>query len=50
MLVRHHEANSFSEKTKFYERLEHKQANQAEINEGLSFLEKYIYEALPLMR
>ena len=50
MLVRHHEANSFSEKTKFYERLEHKQANQAEINEGLSFLEKHIYEALPLMR
>ena len=33
-----------------YERLEQKQANQAEIKEGFSFLDKETYEALPLTR
>ena len=37
-------------KTEFYERLEQKQANQAEIKEGFSFLDKETYEALPLTR
>ena len=36
--------------TEFYERLEQKQANQAEIKEGFSFLDKETYEALPLTR
>ena len=43
-------ANSLSKKTEFYERLEQKQANQAEIKEGFSFLDKETYEALPLTR
>ena len=41
-------ADSLSKKTEFYERLEQKQANQAEIKEGFSFLDKETYEALPL--
>ena len=39
-----------SKKTEMYERLEQKQANQAEIKEGFSFLDKETYEALPLTR
>ena len=39
-----------SKKTEFYERLEQKQANQAEVKEGFSFLDKETYEALPLTR
>ena len=46
----HQNADSLSKKTEFYERLEQKQANQAEIKEGFSFLDKETYEALPLMR
>ena len=42
--------NSLSKKTEFYARLEQKQANQAEIQEGFSFLNKETYEALPLTR
>ena len=36
--------------TDFFERLEKKQANQSEIEDIFSFLDKDIYEALPLMR
>ena len=43
-------ANSLGTKTEFYERLEHKPANQAEIKEGISFLDKETYKALPLTR
>ena len=43
-------ADSLSNKTEFFERLEQKQANQAEIQEGFSFLDKETYEALPLTR
>ena len=39
-----------AKKTEFYERLEQKQANQAEIKEGFSFLDKETNEALPLTR
>ena len=42
--------DSLSKKTEFYERLEQKQANQAEIKEGFLFLNKETYEALPLTR
>ena len=43
-------ADNLSKKTEFYERLDQKQANQAEIKEGFSFLGKENYEALPLTR
>ena len=50
MRDKHQKADSLSKKTEFYERLEQKQANQAEIKEGFSFLDKETYEALPLTR
>ena len=50
MRDKHQNADSLSKKTEFYERLEQKQANQAEIKEGFSFLNKETYEALPLTR
>ena len=50
MRDKHQNADSLSKKTEFYERLEQKQANQAEIKEGFGFLDKDIYEALPLTR
>ena len=37
---KHQNADSLSKKTKFYERPEEKQANQAEIKDGFSFLDK----------
>ena len=43
-------ADSLSKKTEFYERLEQKQANQAEIKEVFSILDRETYEALPLTR
>ena len=48
MRDKHQNADSLTKKTEFYERLE--QANQAEIKEGFSFLDKETYEALPLTR
>ena len=50
MRDKHQNADSLSKKTKFYERLELKQAIQAEIKEGFSFLDKETYETLPLTR
>ena len=50
MRDKHQNADSLSKKTEFYERLEQKQANQAEIKEGFSFLDRETYEALPLTR
>ena len=50
MRYKHQNADSLSKKTEFYERLEQKQGNQAEITEGFSFLDKETYEALPLAR
>ena len=50
MRDKHQNAESLSKKTEFYERLEQKQANQAEIKQGFSFLDKETYEALPLTR
>ena len=38
MFDEHQNADSLSKKTEFYERLEQKRANQAEIKEGFSFL------------
>ena len=50
MRDKHQNADSLRKKTEFSERLEQKQANQAEIKEGCSFLDKETYEALPLTR
>ena len=50
MRDKHQNADSLSKKTEFYESLEQKQANQAEIKEGFSFLDRETYEALPLTR
>ena len=50
MRDKHQNVDSLSKKTEFYERLEQKQANQAEIKEGFSFLDTETYEALPLTR
>ena len=50
MRDKHQNADSLSKKTEFYEKLEQKQANQAEIKEGFSFLDKENYEALLLTR
>ena len=40
MRDKHQSADSLSKKTEFYERLVQKQANQAEIKGGFSFLDK----------
>ena len=50
MRDKHQMADSLSKETELYDRLEQKQANQAEINEGYSFLAKVTYEALHLTR
>ena len=47
---KHQNADSLSKKTEFYERLENKQANQSEIKDGFSFLDKETYDELPLTR
>ena len=47
---KHQNADSLSKKTEFYERLEEKQANQAEVKDGFSFLDKDTYDNLPLTR
>ena len=47
---KHQNADSLSKKTEFYERLEEKQANQAEVKEGFYFLDKETYDKLPLTR
>ena len=47
---KHQSADSLSKKTEFYERLEEKQANQSEIKDGFSFLDKETYDKLPLTR
>ena len=47
---RHQNADSLSKKTELYGRLEEKQANQAEIKDGFSFLDKETYDKLPLTR
>ena len=47
---KHQNADSLSKKTVYYERLEEKQANQAEIKDGFSFLDKETYDKLSLTR
>ena len=47
---KHQNADTLAKKTEFYERLEEKQANQAEIRDGFSFLDKNTYDKLPLTR
>ena len=50
MREEHQNADNLIKKTEFYESLEQKQANQVEIKERFSFLDKKTYEALPLTR
>ena len=50
MQHKHQNADSLIKMTEFYERLEQKQANHAEINVGFSFLDKETYQALPFTR
>ena len=50
MRDKHQNADNLRKKTELYERLEQKQANQAEMKEGFSFLDKKTYKALPLTR
>ena len=47
---KHQNADSLSKQTDFYGRLEERQANQAEIKDGFSFLDKETYDELPLTR
>ena len=47
---KHQNADSLSKMTEFYERLEERQANQSEIKDGFSFLDKETYDKLPLTR
>ena len=47
---KHQNADSLSKKTEFYERLEEKLANQAEVKDGFSLLDKETYDTLPLTR
>ena len=47
---KHQNADSLSKKTEFYEGLEEKQANQAEIKDEFSFLDKETYDKLTLTR
>ena len=47
---KHQNADSLSKKTEFYERLEEKQCNHAEIKDGFSFLDKETYDILLLTR
>ena len=56
MIIEHHtrdkhqNVDSLSKKTEFHERLEEKQANQAEIKDGFSFLDEDTYDKLPITR
>ena len=47
---KHQNADSLSKQTEFYERLEEKQDNQAEIKDVFSFLDRETYDKLPLTR
>ena len=47
---KHQNADSLSKKTEFYERLEERQVNQAEVKYGFSFLDKETCDKLPLSR
>ena len=50
MRDKYQNTDSLSRKIEYYERLKQKKANQAEIREGFSFLDKKTRKALPLMR
>ena len=47
---KHQNADSLSKKTEFYEQLEERQANQAEIKDRFLFLDKETYDKLPLTK
>ena len=43
-------ADSLSKKTEFYERQEQREANRPEIKDGFSFIDREMYDSLPLTR
>ena len=47
---KHQNADSFSNKTEFYERQEQREADRPEIKDGFSFMDKETYDSLPLTR
>ena len=47
---KHHNADSLSKKTEFYERQEQREADRPEIKDGFSFMDKETYDSLPLTR
>ena len=47
---KHQNGDSLSKKTEFYERQEERQASQAKIKDGFSFLDKETYDKLLLTR
>ena len=46
---KHQNANSLSNRTKFYERQEQREADKPEIKDGFSFMDQETYDSLPLM-
>ena len=47
---KHQNADSLSKKTEFYERQEQREADRPEIQDGFSFMDKEMYDSLPLTR
>ena len=50
LLDKHQSADSPSKNAKIHDQSEEKQANQAKVREGFSFVENDTYKALPLTR
>ena len=48
--VKHQNADSLSKKTEHYERQEQREADRPEIKDGFSFIDKEMYDSLPLRR
>ena len=47
---KHQNADSLSKKTEFYERQEQREADRLEIKYGFFFMDKEMYDSLPLTR
>ena len=47
---KHQNADRLSRKTEFYERQEHREPDWTEIKDGFSFMDKEMYDSLPLTR
>ena len=47
---KHHNFDSLSKKTDFYERQKQREADRPEIKDGFSFMDRETYDSLPLTR